>query len=173
MDGRNKLFLAVGAVAIVAAAAIGVVKIIGKESEGTATSTQSKVTSVASTPSSAASSATAAPSTSSSSTTSSVTTGTYKDGDYSATAAYRVPHGSNSIAVKLTIKDGKVAAVTTNSDYSDGESSYYIDSFASEIKGAVVGQSLDGLSLSRVGGASLTTEGFNQALDSIASQAKA
>jgi len=176
MDTRNKIFLAVGAVAIVAAAAIGAVKIIGNEGDSATASTQSTVSSsTSSTPTSSDStsstSSTATDSTSQS--TTSTSSSGYADGDYTAKASYYVPHGSNSISVKLTIKDGKVTAVTTDDTYSDHESAYYIDSFNSEIKGVVVGQSLDSLSLSRVGGASLTTEGFNQALDSIISSAKA
>jgi len=167
MDTRNKLFLAVGSVAIVAAAAIGVVKIIGTDSKSAVTPAQSSVATASPTVSSTPTTATAPTSTGSASSSG------YKDGDYTANASYRVPHGNNTISVKLTIKDGKVAAVTTNDDYTDGESAYYVDSFNTEIKGAVVGQSLDGMSLSRVGGASLTTEGFNQALDSIVSAAKA
>jgi len=167
MDTRNKLFAAVGAVAIVAAAAIGVVKIIGTESGGEAVSTQSKTTSASSiTPSTASSTAAGPVATSGGATTA------YRDGEYTANAGYRVPHGSNTISVTLTIKDGKVAAVTTKDDYTDSESAYYIDSFASEIKGVVVGEPLDGLRLSRVGGASLTTEGFNQAMATITSAAK-
>jgi hypothetical protein len=48
----------------------------------------------------------------------------------------------------------------------------YIDSFDSSIKSVVIGKSLD-MSLSRVGGASLTTHGFEDALATIANQAKA
>ena len=105
---------------------------------------------------------------------SSTTTQAYKDGTYSATATYTVPHGdTNSVAVKLTIKDGTVTNVATNHDYSDRDSEFYVEEFESKISGTVVGKKItDVSSLSRVGGASLTTRGFDTAVSSIISQAK-
>lgn len=161
MDEKNKVFLAVGAVAIVAAAAIGAVKIIGNSHERV--TTPASTTNVSQNTSAPTKSSAGAPMASA---------GSYKDGEYTAQGAYSVPGGNNSISIKLTIKDGKIAAVMTDDKYAERESSYYIDSFNSAIEGAVVGQPLDGLSLSRVGGASLTTQGFNQALDSIIASAK-
>lgn len=125
---------------------------------------------------SAASTATA-PTTSqttSSTTASTSTSSGYKDGTYTAAASYSVPRSSNTIDVSLTVKDGVVTAVKTSHNYSDRESGMYIDSFDSSIQSSVVGKSIGSLtSLSRVGGASLTTYGFEDALATIANQAKA
>lgn len=111
------------------------------------------------------------------STTASSNSNGYKDGSYSATASYSVPHGySNDITVKLTLANGVVSAVTTDNSYSssDRESGMYIDAFENAIESAVVGKSLDSLtSLGRVGGASLTTYAFDDAITTIANQAKA
>ncbi len=97
----------------------------------------------------------------------------YKDGTYSASGNYSVPRGNNSIQVSLTVKNGVVSSVKTSHNYNDRESGMYIDSFDSRIESAVVGKSLGDISLSRVGGASLTTYGFEDALSTIANQAKA
>ena len=104
--------------------------------------------------------------------TSNTTTSGYKDGTYSASAGYQVPHGSNTIDLTITMKNGVISALKTSHDYGDRESGMYIDSFDSSIKSVVIGKSLD-MSLSRVGGASLTTHGFEDALATIANQAKA
>ncbi len=98
----------------------------------------------------------------------------YKDGTYIASANYSVPHGNNSIGVSITLSNGVVSAVKTTHDYADRESGMYVDSFDSSINSVVTGKSLEILtSLSRVGGASLTTFGFEDAVASIANQAKA
>jgi hypothetical protein len=70
------------------------------------------------------------------------------------------------------MKNGVISALKTSHSYGDRESGMYIDSFDSSIKSVVIGKSLD-MSLSRVGGASLTTHGFEDALATIANQAKA
>jgi hypothetical protein len=97
----------------------------------------------------------------------------YKDGDYSATESYRVPGETNKITVKVSIKSGVVTSVTTSHDYASSESADYTNSFSSEISGQVVGKGIDNISLSRVGGASLTTQSFDKAINAIVSQAKA
>ena len=64
--------------------------------------------------------------------------------------------------------------MTPTHDYQDHESQMYVSSFDDYISGKVVGKNISTLtSLSRVGGASLTTEGFDQAIQTIAAQAKA
>ena len=96
----------------------------------------------------------------------------YKDGTYTARANYSVPRGNNSISVALTLTNGVVRSVKSTHDYNDRESGMYIDSFDSRIESIIVGRSLESIALSRVGGASLTTHGFDDALASIATQAK-
>jgi uncharacterized protein with FMN-binding domain len=105
---------------------------------------------------------------------STASTSGYKDGTYTATASYYVPHGQNNISVTIVIKEGVVSSVTPTHDYQDHESQMYVSSFDDYISGKVVGKNISTLtSLSRVGGASLTTEGFDQAIQTIAAQAKA
>lgn len=73
----------------------------------------------------------------------------------------------------MTVSGGKITAVTTDDSYSDHESAMYIDSFESSVSSTAVGTSLADASFSRIGGASLTTEGFNSVLDEIRTQATA
>lgn len=102
------------------------------------------------------------------------TPSTYAGGTYSETISYYVPRGvRNGVTVRVTVKDNIVTDVTTNHDYSDRESAYYIDSFDQEIKPSIVGKNLGTASPSRVGGASLTTTAFDDALDTIRNDAKA
>jgi uncharacterized protein with FMN-binding domain len=171
MDTRNTIFLTIGGIAIIGAALVGGAALFSQgstvSSQTTPTTTQSAPTTTSSDTTATTSSTTAA----SQSTT--APTGSFKDGQYSASASYRVPHGSNTISVSLTVKDGKVTVVKNSQNYTDHESRSYIDSFESEISSAVVGQPLGSTNLSRVGGASLTTAAFNDALSQIASDAKA
>lgn len=119
-----------------------------------------------------ANTATATATTSSSPSASSVGSG-YKNGTYTATVSYSVPKGAtNQIAVQATISDGKITAVSSKDTFSDRESGDYIDSFESSLKADVVGQPLSGFSASRIGGASLTTYAFEEAIQKIATQAK-
>lgn len=140
------------------------------------TATNQSAAPSSSTSSDATASASDAGSTSSTNTVSSTTasaTASYKDGTYSANTSYYVPHGTNNLTAKITVQNGKITAVTVNNDYSDNESGMYIDSFEAAIKNAVVGQDIGSLSLSRIGGATLTTQAFDDALATIRNDAKA
>jgi uncharacterized protein with FMN-binding domain len=96
----------------------------------------------------------------------------FTDGEYTATASYIVPRSSNSITVNVTIKNGFITSVTTTNEYSDDQSGHYINSFQSEISGAVVGKKINAANVSRLGGASLTSTAFNSSLFKIVSAAK-
>jgi uncharacterized protein with FMN-binding domain len=100
-------------------------------------------------------------------------TGSYKDGTYSATSTYYVPHGSESIQVTLTVKNGTITDAAIANSESDRESAEYQHVFASLYKGSVVGKPLSGFNLDVVAGASDTTDGFNQTVSQIANQAQA
>ena len=168
MTKTDKIILALGAIAIASAAIVGGISLTktssNKQSTGASqTSTNDSQTATTATTGSA-----------SQSNTSTEASSGYKDGTYTASASYSVPHnGSNSIAVTLTVKDGVITAVNADNSYTDHESSEYIDMFEQALEGQVVGQSVASLSPSRIGGASLTTDGFNDALDTIRSQAQA
>lgn len=164
MKQQDKLFMAVGGGVVTALAVITGIYLFGGNESSTGSNPQSAVSSAntSDTAASAADSQVAATSTTS-----------FKDGTYSASVDYFVPHGSNTLTANVTIKDGKITAVTANDKYSDNESAMYIDSFENTLQSSVVGRDIGALSLSRIGGASLTTQAFNDALNTIRNNAKA
>ncbi|WP_295011616.1 FMN-binding protein [uncultured Microbacterium sp.] len=129
----------------------------------------------AETPASSASSTpqTSATSTPSVSSTSAATSTTeYKDGTYAADGSYQTPETVEKISVSLTVADDTVTAVTVTGDPQAPETRNYQGQFIDGISAVVVGKKLDGLSVDKVAGSSLTGKGFNQALDTIRSEAK-
>ncbi len=177
MNTQNKIFVVIGSVAVLATASIGAYVLFkGDEATGlttgTTASTSQTTTPTATTTSPSTSTTATTTTTTTSPSTSTTTTSGYKDSTYSATSSYSVPHGGyNSITASITVSGGKVTAVTTKNSYTDGESAMYIDSFDSRVSSVVVGSSLGSISLSRVGGASLTTQAFNSVIDQVISQA--
>ncbi|OZD38548.1 hypothetical protein CH252_31895 [Rhodococcus sp. 06-1477-1B] len=99
--------------------------------------------------------------------------GTYKDGTYEATGQYATPESVETIDVSLTIAGDTVTAVTVTGDPQAAESKRYQSEFIGGIQSEVVGKKLDEISVSKVAGSSLTSGGFNKAVDSIKSEAKA
>jgi len=100
-------------------------------------------------------------------------TSSYKDGTYSATGSYSSPGGRESIKLTVTIKDGVIVSTSLDEKASNGEAKEYQDDFDNGYKTLVVGKNINEVSLSRVAGSSLTSNGFNDALDEIKSDAKA
>lgn len=96
----------------------------------------------------------------------------YKDGDYTASGDYSSPGGQETITIKVTLKDGVVTETSATAQATDDEAQEYQDQFISGYKQLVVGKKVDAVRLSRVAGSSLTSQGFNNALDQIKSQAK-
>ena len=96
----------------------------------------------------------------------------FKDGTYNADATYRTPVMSKyKINVALQVTDGVVTNSTAT--YADGaEKDPNAKHFEEAYKTEVVGKKLNDINLSRVGGASLTTGAFNQALTVIKTQAQ-
>ena len=95
----------------------------------------------------------------------------YKDGTYTASGSYEAPSGTESIDVSITVKDNKVAAVTVTPHATSGNQAQFQHQFASGISSVVVGKNIDSLAVSRVAGSSLTSAGFNRALETIKSDA--
>jgi hypothetical protein len=90
----------------------------------------------------------------------------YADGAHTVNSSYKAPNGANhTMAVTLTLK-GDVVTDTSIVYGGDkvAESSKYQSRFMSAYESQVIGKKLDAISLSRVGGASLTTGGFNDTL---------
>lgn len=101
------------------------------------------------------------------------TSTTYKDGTYNATGSYSSPGGKQSIELTVTLKNGVITDTSLVADATDGDAKEYQADFKSAYKDLVVGKNVDTVSLSRVAGSSLTSNGFNDALDQIKTDAKA
>ncbi len=117
--------------------------------------------------------ASSAPTTSQTSATSDggTSTGTYKDGDYDGEGEYSNPGGQSKVKVDLTLTEGKIADITVTPEATNGTSKGYQQKFAGGIADEVVGKSLDELNVSKVSGSSLTSQGFNQAIEQIKADA--
>lgn len=99
--------------------------------------------------------------------------GAYKDGTYTAEGSYQTPESVETISVTVTLKDDVVTDVSINGSPTRAESQQYQSQFVGGISEAVVGKKIDTLSVSRVAGSSLTSGGFNKAIDEIKSEAAA
>jgi uncharacterized protein with FMN-binding domain len=98
-------------------------------------------------------------------------TAAYADGTYTTQASYQAPSGTESISVDLTVANDVVTSVNVSGNATDPEAAQFQARFASGISTEVVGKDLSSLSVTRVSGASLTSNGFNTALDDIRAQA--
>lgn len=96
----------------------------------------------------------------------------YADGTYSATGSYTYPKGQNALGVTVTLKDDVIADVSITEMATDPISQKYQDQFVAEYTTLVVGKNIDDVQLSKISGASLTPNGFNDALNAIKSQAE-
>lgn len=115
------------------------------------------------------SSAAAAPSSSSSALASSGAG--YKDGTYTADGTYKSPNGTETVGVQLTLANGTVSAVDITEHPSNPNTRKFQGQFAGGIADQVVGKSLEEIKVSKVAGSSLTSGGFNQAVEQIKTQA--
>lgn len=97
--------------------------------------------------------------------------GAYKDGTYSAEGNYRSPNGTETVGVQLTLSNGTVSAVEITEHPSNPNTRKFQGEFAGGIAEQVVGKSLDEIKVSKVAGSSLTSGGFNQAVEEIKAQA--
>jgi uncharacterized protein with FMN-binding domain len=96
----------------------------------------------------------------------------YKDGTYSADGTYKSPNGTETVGVQLTLASGKVSAVEITQHPSNPNTRKFQGEFAGGIAEQVVGKSLDEIKVSKIAGSSLTSGGFNQAVEAIKTQAQ-
>lgn len=97
----------------------------------------------------------------------------YESGTYTGNSSYDLPNGVNhEMAVNMTIDGDMITEVEVvyNGDDTTGSTDYQVR-FNEEISSVIVGQQVQDVDLSRVGGASLTTAGFNRAFEEIKSSA--
>lgn len=96
----------------------------------------------------------------------------YKDGTYTANGSYQSPGGTESVGVSITLTDGVVTASSVEEGATSAEAREYQEDFISTYRSFVTGKKIDDIRLSRVSGSSLTSIGFNNALETIKDQAK-
>lgn len=166
---KNKKLIAVaGLIVIVAAIAAGVAAFSPQPNPEVAT------TGVES-PSPAPTSSTLDASTTSPTPTSSPagpTASTYRDGIYQASGGYHSPGGDETVTVSITLKNGAVSDSTVTTTASNPTGKRYQSMFISNYKSLVTGKNINDIRLSKVSGSSLTSAGFNNALEQIKTQAK-
>lgn len=98
----------------------------------------------------------------------------YTDGTYTAEGSYSPQAGLiETIAVTITLDGDVITAVAVEGDPQKPESVKYQGQFIGGIADVVVGRSIDEINVSRVAGSSLTSGGFNQAIDAIKADAAA
>jgi uncharacterized protein with FMN-binding domain len=98
---------------------------------------------------------------------------TYADGTYTAEGSYATPESVETIVVTVTLQDDVVTGVEVTGDPQKSESEKYQGEFIGGIADVVVGEDIDDISVSRVAGSSLTSAGFNQAIEAIRAEAAA
>ncbi|WP_394938702.1 hypothetical protein [Psychromicrobium sp. YIM B11713] len=108
---------------------------------------------------------------SSSSSASSAAGSSYQDGSYSADGHYTSPNGEETIGVKVTLASGVVSDLQLTPHPSNPNTQKFQGEFISGVNALVVGKKIDELNVSKVSGSSLTSGGFNQAIDEIKKEA--
>ena len=98
----------------------------------------------------------------------------YADGEYTADGSYTSPGGEETISVTITLADGVIEdVVVENPETTNPNSLRYQGEFIAGIAAEVVGVPLDEVSVDRVGGSSLTSGGYEDALETIRDEAAA
>jgi uncharacterized protein with FMN-binding domain len=99
------------------------------------------------------------------------TSAEYADGTYTAEGDYVSPAGPSKVTVEITLADDVVTGVTVTPLSTDSTAKGFQTQFADGIAAVVEGEDIDTLSVSRVGGSSLTSGGFHDAIEKIKAEA--
>lgn len=95
----------------------------------------------------------------------------YVDGTYTVTTSYLTPRRVEHVVdLEFTIENDVVVAVSALYDGAAPETSHHTR-FDNALAGEVVGVPLNDLAPSRIGGASLTTDAFNDAVEEVRAEA--
>ena len=98
---------------------------------------------------------------------------TYTDGTYTDTGSYQAPSGNETIEVTITLKNDIIESVDVVGEATDPQAKLHQGEFINGIAGIVVGKDIDTIKVDKVGGSSLTSNGFNAAIDAIKAEAAA
>ncbi|SDY60270.1 hypothetical protein [Herbiconiux ginsengi] len=96
---------------------------------------------------------------------------TYTDGTYDAKGNYISPNGKEEVDVSVTLAGDVITAVTVTPEATNPTAIQYQTQFADGIAAVVVGKDIDEIDVSRVAGSSLTSGGFNEAIEAIKADA--
>lgn len=99
-------------------------------------------------------------------------TGPYTDGTYTETGGYQAPSGPESVDVTVTLVGDIITDVQVVGSATDPQAQQHQGEFVDGIAAVVVGKNIDDLSVDKVGGSSLTSGGFNKAIEAIKGDAK-
>jgi len=99
--------------------------------------------------------------------------GTYTDGTYTESGDYEAPSGTETVEVTVTLADGIITDVTVVGDATDPTAQSRQAQFSAGIADIVEGKNIDELDVQKVGGSSLTSGGFNVAIEAIKADAAA
>lgn len=96
----------------------------------------------------------------------------YADGTYTAEGSYLPPRGEpETITVTVTLQDNIVQSVVVEGTPNEPETKLYQGQFVDGISAVVVGKPIDELNVGIVSGSSLTSGGFNAAIEEIKAEA--
>jgi uncharacterized protein with FMN-binding domain len=95
----------------------------------------------------------------------------YKDGTYTAEGSYQTHETVETVSVTMTLADGVVEEVEVTGDPQASETELYQGQFIDGIAAEVEGKPIDELQVDKVAGSSLTSGGFNKAVEDIKAQA--
>jgi hypothetical protein len=169
---KKREIIAALAVLIVIVAIVGAASASNKKKGDLAATSTATTSSTPGSAESATSPASTSSSANNSGSNSVATASAYKDGEYMATGSYDSPGGTESITVDVTLKNGVVTATSATSGATDNDAEEYQSQFISGYKSLIVGRDVNSVGLSRVSGSSLTSQGFNSALEQIKQQAR-
>ena len=97
--------------------------------------------------------------------------GPFKDGTYTARGDYTSPGGASAVDVRLTLKDDRVTALKVTPKAENPTARGYEGQFSSGVGAKVIGRKLSELNVTVVSGSSLTSQGFDRAIEAIEKQA--
>ena len=97
--------------------------------------------------------------------------GDYADGTYTESGDYTAPSGPESVEVTVTLADNVITDVEVVGSATDPQAKLHQSQFIDGIPGLVVGKNIDEISVDKVGGSSLTSGGFNDAIAAIKADA--
>ena len=95
------------------------------------------------------------------------------DGTYTAEGSYQAPSGTESVDVTITLKGDVISSVEVVGNATDPQAKQHQGEFIAGISDVVVGKDIDTIKVDKVGGSSLTSGGFNKAVEEIKADAAA